>query len=106
MENERLQKKAALLRAKSLFLSALANETRVQIVLTLANEEKSIKDIAATLNLGQSMASHHLAILERAGIVKVTKTGAKRCCGLRSKQTMQIIDGMRIYCVTHDIAQL
>jgi DNA-binding transcriptional ArsR family regulator len=63
-------KKAALV------LRALNHKLRQQIVKTLdENKKMTVTDIYVNLRLEQSVASQHLAILRRAGIVKTERDG-------------------------------
>ena len=63
-------KKAALV------LRAVNHKLRQQIVKTLdENKKMTVTDIYVHLRLEQSVASQHLAILRRAGIVKTERDG-------------------------------
>ena len=63
-------KKAALV------LRAVNHKLRQQIVKTLdENKKMTVTDIYVQLRLEQSVASQHLAILRRAGIVKTERDG-------------------------------
>ena len=52
------------------FFKALADETRLKIVGLLANEPRSVEEIAALLRLAPSTISHHLSKLQKVGLVK------------------------------------
>jgi DNA-binding transcriptional ArsR family regulator len=73
-----LKKTNLLLKTKkaSLVLRALNHKLRQQI-LTLIEENPSIivTDIYSKLKIEQSVASQHLAILRKAGIVNTTREG-------------------------------
>ncbi|HEX7090665.1 MAG TPA: metalloregulator ArsR/SmtB family transcription factor [Longimicrobiales bacterium] len=57
-------------------LSALADEKRLRIVELLAGgRELSCGAIGAALGLSASLVSHHLAVLESAGIIDRRKSG-------------------------------
>lgn len=58
-------------------LKALADPTRLQIVLALreASEPSCICDFTATFALSQPTISHHMATLRRAGLVEATRKG-------------------------------
>src|SRR5438093_5687009 len=58
-------------------LRALADPTRLQIVLALraADEPVCICDFTAAFDLSQPTVSHHMAKLKEAGLVEVTKRG-------------------------------
>lgn len=58
-------------------LKALADPTRLQIILCLrgAKEPVCICDFTATFDLSQPTVSHHMGKLRDAGLVEVTKQG-------------------------------
>lgn len=57
--------------------SALSNETRLKIVKLLSEGEMRVDDLIPTLGLAQSTVSHHLKVLENAGLLRSEKRG--RC---------------------------
>ena len=56
-------------------LSALADEIRLRILSFLQTHEMCVCEVLVALELTQPTASHHLAILEKAGLVKKRKEG-------------------------------
>lgn len=58
-------------------LKALADPTRVQMILTLraAKAPMCICDFTATFSLSQPTVSHHMAKLRAAGLVEATRRG-------------------------------
>lgn len=62
-------------REKSRFFKALADETRLRIVKLLGIREMCVCEVMVALGLTQPTASHHLGILENAGLVKDRKEG-------------------------------
>jgi len=54
---------------------ALADETRLRIVLLLSEKELCVCQIEATLNLSQVKVSRHLTILRYSGLVKCRREG-------------------------------
>ena len=58
-------------------LKALADPTRVQIILCLraAKEPVCVCDFTATFDLSQPTISHHMAKLRDAGLIEATKQG-------------------------------
>ncbi len=54
---------------------ALADESRIKILLFLLDGEKSVNTISTRLSIGQSATSHHLRILKDTGILKVKREG-------------------------------
>ncbi len=57
------------------FLKALADESRLKIVGLLANGERSVEELAATLRLKPPTISHHLAKLRAVGLVQMRTEG-------------------------------
>ncbi len=60
---------------QSRFFKALADETRVRILKLLEVREMCVCEVMVALDLTQPTASHHLGILENAGLVKDRKEG-------------------------------
>lgn len=56
-------------------LKALADETRLQLVLHLLEQEWSVSELVSSLSLPQSTVSRHLGILRHAGIVATRRDG-------------------------------
>ena len=50
-------------------LKALADPTRLRIVGMLAQRELCVCDLETLLGISQSMTSHHLGVLRRAGLL-------------------------------------
>lgn len=87
-------------RAADLF-AALANPMRIRIVENLLTEPRTVGDIAAKLGISQPNASQHLAILNRAGVLKSTKKGACRFYGVRGPRMQQILQLIEEFCQAH-----
>ena len=51
------------------FLKAIASSTRLKLLCALVSGEKSVSDLADTLDLRQATVSQHLARLRREGLV-------------------------------------
>jgi DNA-binding transcriptional ArsR family regulator len=62
-----------LIETRSKVFKALGDETRLKIIALLRRREMCVCELMAALNLTQGTASHHLMILENAGIVKDRK---------------------------------
>lgn len=87
----------------TLLFSALANDTRICIVEAVTESAKTVGQIATELGIQQSSASQHLAILARAGVLKVTKQGAFRYYGLRGPRIPKILKILEDFCRVHQI---
>lgn len=59
------------------FLKALASETRQRILFTAFGDgqERTVTQVAAAAELGQSTTSEHLAILKRGGLLQSRREG-------------------------------
>ncbi|MFQ6064945.1 MAG: ArsR/SmtB family transcription factor [Candidatus Bathyarchaeia archaeon] len=62
-------------RNQSRFFKALADETRLRIIKLLEVREMCVCEVMVALGLTQPTASHHLGLLENAGLVKDRKEG-------------------------------
>jgi len=60
---------------QSRIFKALADKTRLRILKLLEVREMCVCEIMLALGLTQPTASHHLGILENAGLVKAEKEG-------------------------------
>jgi len=59
-------------------LKAIASEPRVQIIALLRKRVRNINEIAEDLNLPQSTIASHIAILEKAGLLRTETVKAKK----------------------------
>jgi ArsR family transcriptional regulator len=65
-----------LYRIKADFCKTLADPTRQMMIAELRSGEKTVGQIAEALEIAQSMASHHLAILRGKGVIEARREGA------------------------------
>ncbi len=63
------------LREIETFFSSLSDITRLKILKVIADEELCSCEVMAALELTQPTTSHHLGILERAGILSSRRRG-------------------------------
>jgi ArsR family transcriptional regulator, arsenate/arsenite/antimonite-responsive transcriptional repressor len=66
---------------------ALGNRTRLRILRALQDGDLSVSDIVAATQLPQSLVSHHLALLRRAGLVVARRAGQFRLYALAPART-------------------
>ena len=71
--------------------AALAHPTRLRIVELLTARECTVNEVASSLKILQPNASQHLAILNRAGVVKVRPEGVARTYSLRGPRIARIL---------------
>jgi ArsR family transcriptional regulator len=62
-------------RELQLFFAALGDSTRLKILKLIADEELCSCEVMAALELTQPNTSHHLGILERAGLLSSRRNG-------------------------------
>ncbi|NKQ34365.1 MAG: metalloregulator ArsR/SmtB family transcription factor [Chloroflexi bacterium] len=72
------------------FFKVLGNESRLKILGLLANDERSVGELAVLLNLREPTISHHLAAMKELGLVEVRAEGNNRIYWLNS----QFLEGM------------
>lgn len=78
--------------------SALGDETRQRILLLLEEgEELSIKDIASQFDLGRTTVVHHLAALEKAGILTVRRAGKLALYSAQPGIILDALEKLRLY---------
>jgi DNA-binding transcriptional ArsR family regulator len=63
-------------------LLALADPTRRAILARLAGGEATVMELAAPFDMSQPSVSHHLKVLERAGLIIRERRGTTRPCRL------------------------
>ncbi len=80
--------------------AALGDATRQKILLLFEpGEELSIKDIAARFSLGRTTIVHHLATLEKAGILSVRRDGKLALYSLRPEVVLEALESLRLYII-------
>lgn len=67
------------------FFKALADPNRLRIVGLLAQESRTVEDLAAALGTSNGTASHHLKRLTAAGLVEARPQGYYRYYSLREE---------------------
>ncbi|MEA5569341.1 metalloregulator ArsR/SmtB family transcription factor [Anabaena sp. UHCC 0399] len=72
------------------FFKALADESRLKIVGILANQECSVEELAALMQLKEPTVSHHLAKLKELNLVTMRPEGNSRIYQLDSEVLQSI----------------
>lgn len=67
------------------FFKALGNESRLKILGLLANQERSVGELAELLGLREPTVSHHLATMKEIGLVDVRAEGTVRIYRLETR---------------------
>ena len=63
-------------------LLALADPTRRAILARLAQGEATVNELLAPFDMSQPAISHHLKVLEKAGLITRRRQGTSRPCRL------------------------
>ena len=85
-------------------LAALSQVTRLRIVKLLTEKGPlPVAEIASSLDLQQSRTSQHLAILTRAGVLRVEQRKASRFYGLRGPRVPAMIALAEEFCRVHGL---
>jgi ArsR family transcriptional regulator, virulence genes transcriptional regulator len=81
------------LKKAGLVIKALNHKLRVQILkLLISKSETTVTEIYGELKLEQSVASQHLALMRRAGIVKTRRDGKFIYYSVNTTRIQQIYD--------------
>lgn len=77
-------------------LSALSDENRFRIVELLSSNEKEMScgAIGMALGLSPSLISHHLGVLEAAGVIERRKDGLWTLNSLRRDELSRRLEGL------------
>jgi len=65
-------------------MKALAEPTRMQILIELAEEAKTVKEVAEALGVGPTRLYYHFKILERARLIRVA--GRRMVSGIQERR--------------------
>jgi len=80
-------------------LKALANPHRLMIVCALLDGEQSVGALAHKLGVRESLASQHLGLLRRDGVVAARRDAQTIYYGLRSGRARALVETLsRLFC--------
>jgi DNA-binding transcriptional ArsR family regulator len=68
---------------------ALGDPTRRRMLGRLTTSERAVSDLAGPFDMTLAAASKHLAVLERAGLVRRVRRGRARYCSLTPKPLVE-----------------
>jgi DNA-binding transcriptional ArsR family regulator len=74
------------------FLKSLASPVRLRILCSIIGKEASVGELAEQLGVRQSVASQHLALLRKDGLVKTRREGQTIWYGLADERVVRVMD--------------
>jgi DNA-binding transcriptional ArsR family regulator len=77
--------------------AALAEPSRRRILDLLREQERSVGELVAQLELSQPGVSKHLKVLRESGLVSVRPDGKRRWYGLRAEPLAEVADWLEPY---------
>lgn len=83
----------------STLMSAMSNEKRLLILCQLVNGERSVTELAETLEARPSTVSQHLALLRKDGLVQTRRDAQMHYYSLAGVQARTLIEALdQLYC--------
>jgi len=86
---------------KAGIFQALGHPTRVAIMESLSRGEMSVRELCETVEVEQSNASQHLAVLRNKHLVETRKEGNQIFYRLRDPLLGEVLEKMREYFFAH-----
>jgi DNA-binding transcriptional ArsR family regulator len=77
--------------------AALADPTRRKILVTLAEGDRSVSELAAPFEISLPAISKHLGVLERAGLITREREGRVRRCHLEREPLANAVEWIAAY---------
>ncbi len=78
-------------------LQALADKTRRDILMRLADQERSVNEIAEPYDMSLAAVSKHLKVLEGANLVVRRKEGRKYLCRMNYEPLVEVSELIKTY---------
>lgn len=80
-------------------LKGISHETRLNILCSLVEGEKTVTDLTAITGSLQTSVSQHLAKMQHAGWVKFRRDGARKYYALANPGTQKLLEALHeIFC--------
>ena len=74
---------------------ALKDPMRQQIVVHLLQHgPQTVGEISQASPLSRTTVSHHVKLLEQAGLLSITKVATRRICQVRSDEALGLLEGL------------
>lgn len=80
----------------------LSDPTRLSIVISCMDQERSVGEIAETLGLSTSLTSHHLRLLRSAHILRSERRGKQVFYAMADACVESVLHTMIDHVFTHD----
>ena len=68
------------------------DSTRLRVMVTISDSERSVTEIAESLNMEQSTIAHHLRVLRQNKLVRVRRDGKQMYYSLHDDHVKKIIE--------------
>lgn len=86
--------------AVSSLLAAMANEKRLMILCQLVDQERSVSELAESLDARPSTISQHLALLRRDGLVENRRDAQSQIYSLAGGEARAVLETLySLYCL-------
>ena len=79
-------------------LKVLADETRLHVMRELMRDAQNVTQLNTALGIDQSLLSHHLAVLRRAGLVECERDGKAVLYRLAAHVRLEAGDTLNLGC--------
>lgn len=80
-------------------MKSLANPHRLMIVCALVDGEKSVGALAQTLGVRETLASQHIGLLRRDGVISARREGQTIYYALHSAHARAVVETLsNLYC--------
>lgn len=98
MKHEYIADLPETMRLTAAIFSALGDPIRQRILMLFEpGEELSIKEIAGLFSLSRTAVVHHLAVLERVGILGLRREGKSTLYSVRPGTVLKAVTALRDY---------
>jgi len=84
------------MRKRVKIFKALAGETRLRILYHLMKNEACVTEIQQAIGISQTITSHHLGILQNAGLLKSRREGQRTLYSLDTWSIKQNCRGLEL----------